>query len=72
MDELKVNLRTKLMRNLLAKRISKLIFKKTGHEIEVVIEEVGIEKIDGKVKLHVSMDAEMSNEEFMKIVKRIV
>lgn len=67
-----MNLRTNLMRNLLAKRISKLIYKKTGHEIEVGIEEMSIETIDGKVKLHASVDAEISNEEFMKIIKRII
>lgn len=72
MDELKMKLRTNFMRNLLAGYISNLIYKKVGHEVGVNIEEVSIETVDGKVKLHVNVDAEISNDEFMKIIKQLM
>lgn len=72
MDELKMKLRTNFMRNLLAGYISKLIYKKIGHEVGVNIEEVSIETVNGKVKLHVNVDAEISNDEFMKIIKQLM
>lgn len=72
MDELKMKLSTKFMRNLLAGYISRVLRKKLGHEIGVDIEEVSIETIDGKVKVHLNVDAEVSNDEFMRIVKRLI
>lgn len=72
MDELKMKLSTKFMRNLLAGYISRVLRKKLGHEIVVDIEEVSIETIDGKVKVHLNVDAEVSNDEFMRIVKRLI
>lgn len=72
MDELKMKLCTKFMRNLLAGYISRVLYKKLGYEIGVDIEEVSIETVDGKVKVHLNVDADMKNEEFMRIVKRLI
>jgi ribosomal protein S17E len=72
MDELKMKLSTKFMRNLLAGYISRVLYKKLGYEIGVDIEEVSIETVDGKVKVHLNVDAQVNNEEFMRIVKRLI
>lgn len=72
MDELKLKLSTKFMRNLLAGYISRVLRKKLGYEVEVDIEEVSIETVDGKVKLHLNVGAEVNNDEFMRIVKRLI
>lgn len=72
MDELKMKLSTKFMRNLLAGYISRALYKKLGCEIGVDIQEVSIETADGKVKVHLNVDADMKNEEFMRIVKRLI
>ena len=71
-DELKLKLSTNFMRNLLAGYISKSIYKKFGYEVNVDIEEVSIETVDGVVKLHANVDATMDNDECMKIVKRFI
>lgn len=72
MDELKLKLSTKFMRNLLAGYVSKAIYKKLGYEASVDIKEVSIETVEGAVKLHANVDATISNEEFMKIIKQLL
>ena len=71
MDELKLKLSTKFMRGFIAKFIAKAIYKKVGYEIDIQLNEIEVETIDGKIRLHVNVDAELDNNEFVKIVKGI-
>lgn len=71
MDELKLRLSTKFMRSIVTKLISKMIFKKLGYQIDIQLNKIEIETTDGKVHLHVDVDGEMDNSEFMKLVKSI-
>lgn len=71
MDELKLRLSTKFMRGIVTKLISKLIFKKSGYRVDIQLNKIEIETIDGKVHLHVDVDGEMDNAEFMKLIKSI-
>lgn len=71
MDALKLNLSTKFMRGIVTKLISKLIFKKYGYKIDIQLNEIGIEVINGKAFIHADVDAEIDNGELMKIVKSI-
>lgn len=70
MDELKLKLSTNFMKNLLAGYISRAIRKNLGYEVGVDIQEVSIETVDGVVKLHANVDATVTNEEFMRIIKQ--
>lgn len=69
MDELKMSLSTKFMRSIVTKIISKAIFKKTGYNINIQLNEIKLETIDGKVCLHADVDAEINNEDFISIIK---
>lgn len=71
MDELKLNLSTKWMRGIVTKLISKAIFKKTGYKIDIQLNKVNVESIDGKVYLHADVDVETDSDEFVKIIKSI-
>ena len=71
MDELKLKLSTKFMRGFIAKLVTKAIYKKVGYEIDIQLNEIEVETIDGKIHLHVSADAEVNNDEFVKIIKSI-
>ena len=71
MDELKLKLSTRFMRNFVAKMVSKTISKKLGYDVNILINEIEVKTEDGKVKLHLSADAEMENEEFKKVIKSI-
>ena len=71
MDELKLNLSSKFMRGIVTKLIAKAIYKKTGYKIEVEPNSINVEVINGKAHIHADVDAEIDNEELMKIVKTI-
>ena len=69
MDELKMSLSTKFMKGIVAKIISKAILKKTGYNINIQLNEIKLETVDGKVCLHADVDAEINNEDFINIIK---
>ena len=71
MDELKLNLSSKLMRGIVTKLISKAVYKKTGYKIEIELNNINVEVINGKAHIHVNADAEIDNDELMKIVRTI-
>lgn len=71
MDELKLNLSSKFMRGIVTKLIAKAIYKKTGYRIDVVLNSVTVKVIDGKAHIHADVDAEIDNNELLKIVSTI-
>lgn len=71
MDEMKLKLSTKFMRGMVAKIISKFVKKKCGYKIDIQLNEIDVEVIDGKAHLHTNVDLEMDNEEFKKLIKTI-
>lgn len=71
MDELKMNLSSKFMRGIVTKIVSKAVYKKTGYKIEIDLNNINVEVINGKAYIHVDADAAIDNEELMKIVKNI-
>ena len=71
MDEMKIKLSTRLMRNMIAKIISKAIFKKFGFKPELRINEIEIEMIDGKMRFHIDVDGETDKNLFLKITQMV-
>lgn len=71
MDEMKLSLSTKFMRNLIAKIIRKVIREKVGYQVTVDLNELEVSYIDGKAHIHTSVDLSMENEEFMKLIKSV-
>lgn len=69
MDVLKLVLSTKFMRSIVTKIITKAILKKTGYNIDIQLNKVSVENVDGKICLHMDVDAEVETEEFEKILK---
>lgn len=68
MDELKLNLSTRFMRNLVTKMLAKAVKKKFGYQVDISLHELTVEAIDGTVFIHANVDAEMDKSEFAKIV----
>lgn len=69
MDELKLVISTKFMRNLITKLLGKAIRKKTGYQIDIQINAIEAETHDGKVRLRVDANAEMNSEDLMNALK---
>lgn len=70
MDELKLLLNTRFMKNIITKILAKAIYKKTGYQIDIQLNEVKAEVHDGKVSIHVNADAEMNSEDLIDILKK--
>lgn len=71
MDEMKLKLSTKFMRNIVAKLISKMIYKKTGCKVDIQLNELDISVIDGETYISTSIEAKVNSNEFVKIMKNI-
>lgn len=71
MDELKLKLSTKFMRGIIAKFISKALAKKLGYNVDILINEIELRNEGGKIRLHADVDAEINNDDFMKLVKSV-
>lgn len=71
MDVLKLKLSTKFMRSTIANLIAKALYKKLGYNIDILLNEIEVKNENGKIMLHVDVDAEVDNGEFIKILKSI-
>ena len=71
MDEMKLTLRTKFMRNVVAKIIAKIVYKKTGYKVNIQLNELDINVIDGETHISTSVEAKLSSDEFIKIIKNV-
>ncbi len=69
MDELKLVISTRFMRNIITKVLAKAIFKKTGYRVDIQINQIEAETCDGKVRIHMDADAEMNGEDLMHALK---
>ena len=71
MDEMKLKLSTKFMRGIVAKLIAKMIYKKTGYKVDIQLNELDISVVDGDTRISANVEAKLSSNEFVKIVKSI-
>ena len=71
MDVLKLKLSTKFMKGMIANLISKTLFKKLGYNVDILLNEIEVKNENGKISLHIDADAEVGNDDFVKILKSI-
>ena len=71
MDELKLRLSTKFMRNIASKLIAKLIYKKYGYKVNVQLNDLDISVIDGETSINTNVEIKVNSSEFVKIMKDI-
>lgn len=71
MDEMKLRLSTKFMRNIASKLIAKLIYKKYGYKVNVQLNDLDVSIIDGETSINTNVEIKLNNGEFMKIMKDI-
>ena len=51
MDEMKLRLSTRFMRNLVSKLIAKTIYKKYGYKVDIQLKDLDINVIDGETSI---------------------
>lgn len=69
MDEMKI--RSKFMRNLLAKLVKGVVKKKVGYDVDFQLNELTATVTDGTAYIHLNVDAKMSKDELTKFLKTI-
>lgn len=71
MDVFMLKLSTKFMKGIVAKIISRNIYKKLGYRIDIQLNDVQVDMIDGDVKIHINADTKMNKTEFDRLIKKI-
>lgn len=71
MDEMKVKLSTKFMRSIVSKVISRAIYKKYGYRVDIQLNDLDVNIIDGETKIATDVEVKLESKEFMKIVKSL-
>ena len=71
MDMLMLKLSTKFMKGILSKIISRTVYKKLGYKIDIQLNDMQVDMINGDVKLHIDADAKMNKTEFDRLMETI-
>ena len=71
MDEMRVKLRTKFMRNIVSKLIARFIYKKTGYKIDIQLNDLDVFAINGDTTVKLNMEAKIKSDEFEKFMESL-
>ena len=71
MDEMKIKLSSGLMKGLVSKILSKIIFKQTGYHIDIQLNEIVIKTDGDKANIHADLDGTMDKEEVVLLAKSL-
>lgn len=71
MDLLKLKISTKFMKGIVAKVISRKIYKYFGYKVDIQLNDVQLDIIDGDVNIHIDVDGKMNKTEFSRLMKKI-
>lgn len=71
MDEMKLKVSTKFMRNMVAKLIARAISKKLGCSVNIQLNELDASVIDGETDISANVELKMESKEFVKLMKSI-
>lgn len=70
-DELKLRLSTKFMRNIVSKLIARAIYKKYGYKIDIQLNDLDVSFIDGEANISTNVEIKLDKQEFTKIIKSV-
>lgn len=71
MDEMKINLGSKMMRGIVSKLIAKAVYKKTGCKVDIQLNDLLVWVIDGDTNIKLNVEAKCKSDEFNKILKKL-
>ena len=71
MDEMKLKLSTKIMRGMLSKIFETIVSKKFGIKTKIELNEIEMEMIEDKIRVHINADSEISKSDLLTINRLI-
>ena len=69
MDEMKIV--SKLTTNMISKLVKMVLRKKFGYDVDIQLNEIKTTINEGRTHVHLDVDAELSKDELVKILKGI-
>ena len=72
MDEMKLKLSTNFMTSIVSKLIAKSIYKKYGCKVNIQLDELDINIIDGETTINANVEAKINSDEFRKMMTKLV
>lgn len=69
MDEMRMKLSSKFMRNIASKMISRAIYKKTGCKVNIQINDLDAWVIDGDTTVKLNAEVKLKSNDFNKIME---
>ena len=69
---MKLKLTTKFMRGIVSKLIEKSIYKKYGCIVNVQLNDLDINIVDGETTINTNVEAKIDSEEFKKMITKLV
>lgn len=67
---MELNLSSTIIRSMVSKVLAKIIRNKLGCEVDVVINDLQVGTVDGKIKATLNLDAEMKQDDFAKTIRK--
>lgn len=64
-----IKLRTKFMRGVISKLLSRAIQSKTGYKVDIQFKDLDATFDDGEITVNANLEAKMDRQEFMRIIK---
>lgn len=71
MDEMKLKLSTRFMRGIVARLLSRAIYKKTGCRVDIQLNELDIQMLNGDTTVKTNVEVKLKSDEFNKIMESI-
>ena len=72
MDEMRLKLSTNFMKSIVSKLIAKSIYKKYGCKVNIQLDELDINIIDGETTINANVEAKINSDEFRKMMTKLV
>ena len=72
MDFLKFKLASSnIMKGIITKIMEKKIYERLGYKIDIQLNDIQIDMVDGEVKAHLDVDAKMNKTEFNRLMTNL-
>jgi hypothetical protein len=71
MDEMKLKLSSNWIKGLIAKTLKKFVLSNLDINADILINEIDLRSADGKVKIHLDVDAEAPISEITRLTTKI-
>ena len=72
MDEMALKIRTKLMKSVVSKLITKSIYKKYGYKVDIQLDDLDINVVNGETTINSNVSVKIDGETFKEIMKNLI